>query len=70
MEQVNQILGIAHDITQRKYMETLLDGQKQILEMIATGTTLPDTLTALVRMIEAQSPGMLGSILLLGEGGR
>ena len=67
--QVNQILGIAHDVTQRKHMETLLDGQKQILEMIATGTPLPDTLTALVRLIEAQSPGMLCSILLLDEDG-
>ncbi|WP_413436955.1 PAS domain S-box protein [Sulfuriferula sp. GW1] len=67
--QVSQILGIAHDITRRKHMETLLDGQKHILEMIATGIPLPDTLTALVRLIEAQSPGMLGSILLLDEDG-
>ena len=67
--QVSQILGIAHDISKRKHVETLLEGQKQVLEMIATGTPLPDTLTALVRLIEAQSPGMLGSILLLDDDG-
>ena len=58
-----------HDITERKRTETLLSAQKQVLEMIAGGTSLPETLTALVRLIEAQSPGMLGSILLLDEDG-
>ncbi len=67
--QVRQILGIAHDITEHKQAETLLSGQKHVLEMIAAGTSLPETLTALVRLIEAQSPGMLGSILLLDEDG-
>lgn len=67
--QVSQILGIAHDITQHKRIETLLDGQKQVLEMIANGSPLPETLDALVHLIESQSPGMLGSILLLDDDG-
>ncbi|TCV89611.1 PAS domain S-box protein [Sulfurirhabdus autotrophica] len=67
--QVTQILGIVHDITERKQVETLLDGQKQVLEMIAVGVALPETLTSLVQLIEAQSPGMLGSILLMDEDG-
>ncbi len=67
--QVSQILGIAHDITQHKRIETLLDGQKRVLEMIANGSPLPETLDALVHLIESQSPGMLGSILLLDDDG-
>jgi len=57
------------DITKRKRAEMLLAGQKQVLEMIAAGAHLPEILTALVHLIEAQSPGMLGSILLLDEDG-
>ncbi|MEP7184893.1 MAG: EAL domain-containing protein [Rhodanobacter sp.] len=67
--QISQILGIASDVTLRKRAEILMDRQKQLLEMIATGTPLSETLTALVRSIEEQSPGMLGSVLLLDEDG-
>jgi len=66
---VSQILGITHDITERKQTEALVIGQKHVLEMIAAGTSLPETLTALVRLIEDQSPGMIGSILLLDADG-
>src|SRR5262249_35622125 len=45
-------------------------GQKQVLELIAEGAPLRDTLDALARAVEAQSPGMLCSILLLDEDGR
>src|SRR5262249_30693695 len=47
-----------------------LMGQKQVLELIAEGAPLRDTLDALARAVEAQSPGMLCSILLLDEDGR
>ena len=67
--QVSQILGIASDITVRKSAEILLDRQKQLLEMIATGVPLTETLAALVLSIEDQSPGMLGSVVLLDEDG-
>jgi PAS domain S-box-containing protein len=57
------------DITGRKRAESLLTGQNRVLEMIARGVSLEETLDALVRFIEAESAGMLGSILLLDEEG-
>src|SRR5262249_37503825 len=57
------------DITDRKRAESLLAGQNRVLEMIARGVPLEDTLDALVRFIEGASAGMLGSILLLDEEG-
>lgn len=65
----NPPTDIHQDITEREQAETLLVGQNQVLEMIATGAPLPETLTTLVSLIEGQSPGMLGSILLLDEDG-
>lgn len=58
-----------HDITERKKGEALLTGQKQVLELIATGAPLTETLTTLVRLIEAQSPEMLCTVLLLDADG-
>ena len=46
-----------------------LNSQKQVLELIAAGVPLASTLDALVRSIEAQSPGMLCSVLLLDPDG-
>ncbi|HEY9725115.1 MAG TPA: PAS domain S-box protein, partial [Chroococcales cyanobacterium] len=43
----------------------LLSGQKQVLEMLATGASLADVLDALIQTIEKQSPQMLCSIVLL-----
>jgi PAS domain S-box-containing protein len=61
--------GTARDITERKRAEALLQGQKQVLEMIATSVPLEGTLTTLLRVIEAQSAEMLCSILLLDPDG-
>jgi PAS domain S-box-containing protein len=58
------------DITEQKRVEELLAGQNRILEMIARGRPLTDTLDGLARFIESQSDGMLCSILLLDEDGR
>lgn len=66
---VNQILGITHDITQRKHAEILLSGQNQVLDMIASGISLSTTLTTLIQITEDRVPGMMGSILLLDEDG-
>ena len=49
--------------------DALRDGQKQVEEMIAANAPLDDILSTLVRMIEAQSPGMLCSVLLLSADG-
>jgi PAS domain S-box-containing protein len=40
------------DIDQRKRAETQLAGEKQLLEMVASGRTLPDVLTALCHFVE------------------
>ena len=45
-------------------------GQGRVLEMIATGAPFQETLDALVRTIEADSPELLGSILLLDDDGQ
>jgi len=62
-------LWVARDITERKQAESWLTGQKQILEMIAKGATLGDTLNTLVQIIEQQSREIIGSILLLAPDG-
>ena len=48
----------------------LIAGQGRVLEMIATGAPFQQTLDALVRTIEADSPELLGSILLLDDDGK
>ena len=63
------ILGIYQDITPHKLAQALRSGQQQVLEKIALGTPLAETLDLLVRVVEAQSHGLLGSILLLDEDG-
>ncbi|HZM46600.1 MAG TPA: EAL domain-containing protein [Burkholderiales bacterium] len=45
------------------------DGQNRILESIATGALLAESLRQLVLAMESQSPGMLCSILLLNTDG-
>ncbi|WP_198358718.1 sensor domain-containing protein [Noviherbaspirillum autotrophicum] len=62
--------GTGKEITQRKLEEALQAGQAQVLEMMATGAPLADVLGKLVRVIESQSDGMIGSVLLLGEDGQ
>ncbi|WP_333187361.1 PAS domain S-box protein [Microcoleus sp. B3-D7] len=68
--QENTFIWIARDITQRKQAESWLTGQKQILEMIAKGATLGETLNTLVKIIEQQSRDVIGSILLLAPDGK
>src|SRR5579872_7235785 len=53
----------------RRQTEALRIGENRILEMIAKGAPLGDTLSGLVLLIESQVPGLLGSILLLDEDG-
>ncbi len=61
--------SLLQDIAARKRAEVLLGGQNRLVEMIATGRPLAATLDALIRFIEEQSPGMLGSVLLLDRDG-
>jgi len=54
---------------ERRQAEVLLSGQKQVLEMIASGAPLAKTLDTLLRVVEGESPEMLCMILLLdGDG--
>ena len=46
------------------------EAQSLVLERITTGAPLREVLELLVNTIEARSDGMLGSVLLLEEGGR
>jgi len=62
-------LTALRDITERKLSEELNKTQSKVLEMITGGEPLLKTLDALLRMIEAQSPEMLCSILLMEADG-
>jgi len=68
-EQGVVISAAIRDITERKRAESLVVVQKQALELIARGTPLSESLATLVRLIESQYSGMLGSILLLDDDG-
>ncbi|MFZ3209168.1 MAG: PAS domain S-box protein, partial [Geobacteraceae bacterium] len=61
--------GTCTDIEEFKRARELLAIQTQVLEMVAIGAPLSDTLDTLARAIEAQVPGMLASILLLESDG-
>jgi PAS domain S-box-containing protein len=77
-----QILYVVwRDISRRKEAERELAksresedafraGQGRVLEMIAQGATLSDVLARLVTLIEAQSEGMICSVLQLSEDGK
>lgn len=68
-----QIIGRVwsfRDVTERRSNERLMQGQARILEGIASGVTLPKTLTELCHTAEAASPGLCCAILLLDEAGQ
>src|SRR5438876_11705560 len=52
-----------------KNEEAFRAGRSRILEMIAANAPLGEILKRLVLLIEAQSPGMLCSVLLLSDDG-
>lgn len=64
-------LGVAfHDISSRKRIESVIEGQRQALELSVNGAPLESILNVLVRVVEAQSGNQaLGSILLLDQDG-
>jgi diguanylate cyclase (GGDEF)-like protein/PAS domain S-box-containing protein len=57
------------DITERKRAEKSDAGQRRVLELIAADAPLHETLDEIVRLIEAQSPELLASILLADKDG-
>jgi PAS domain S-box-containing protein len=67
---VGAIVGNFHDITERKWIETLLEGQNRVLEMVAQSAALQDVLEELVHLIEQHSShDVFASILLLDKDG-
>jgi PAS domain S-box-containing protein len=63
--------ALGRDVTERRRTEQLDADQRVILELIARGAPLATVLERLTRLVEAQSPGMLASVLLLdGTGSR
>lgn len=58
------------DATGAQRAHALRIGQEQLLEMMARGVPLPQTLEALVNLVESQSDGVLCSVMLLDDDGR
>jgi len=63
------ILSIARDISERKRSEQREQTRLQILEKLATGSSLPDLLSLIVTFVEQQQTGALCSVLLVDEEG-
>jgi diguanylate cyclase (GGDEF)-like protein/PAS domain S-box-containing protein len=59
------IVGVCHDITERKRAKELRIGQAEILELVASGARLDLVLERLVLLIESQVPNVAGSVLLV-----
>ena len=59
------IVETNNDVTERKRAESLLAGEKRVLEMVAKGESLAEILEAICRLVEEQASGVLASILLL-----
>ncbi len=65
--QTRELPRVLPDITAQKNEEAFRAGQKKVLEMIAANAPLGEILTSLVLLIEAQTPEMLCSVLLLSD---
>lgn len=59
----------AIDITARQDAETMLREQKRIVEMVAMGAPLDDTLAAVISLMEARRPDTSCGILVISEDG-
>ncbi|KXI30816.1 bifunctional diguanylate cyclase/phosphodiesterase [Paraglaciecola hydrolytica] len=64
------LVGVIHDITQRKQTEQREKSRTKILELITSGEPLNHILAAIVGAVEQENPNMLCSILLLDDAGK
>ncbi|MGD0137861.1 MAG: sigma 54-interacting transcriptional regulator [Tepidisphaeraceae bacterium] len=62
--------GANTDIEDRKRAESLLSAEKRTLELIAGGASLADILDNLCRTIDAESPQVISTVLLMDPDGR
>ncbi|MBC6936825.1 MAG: GAF domain-containing protein [Chloroflexi bacterium] len=65
LDLLNMVTGIFAGVLERRRFQAIQAGHRRFLELLAAEHTLADTLHALVQIIEEQSPGMQGLILLL-----
>jgi diguanylate cyclase (GGDEF)-like protein/PAS domain S-box-containing protein len=63
------ICSIIHDITDRKWTESLVAGQRQLLEMIALGAPMDGVLDQIARTLELHAPGVTCAIYLVADDG-
>lgn len=61
---------VVRDVTEAKRALAIQSGQNRFLELLARGGAFEETLTSLIRILEEESPGMSGLILLLDPDGR
>ncbi len=62
--------GTFQDITERKRAEFFKNSEREVLEFIARGGQLPESLTRIVKCYESGFPGARGAMLLLDEAGQ
>lgn len=60
---------IETDIDDRRRAETLLTGEKHLLEMTAAGSSMSDILAALCRLVESAAEGCYCSVVLVNADG-
>lgn len=65
-----QLRGYLMDVTEKETAKLLLEGRRQILEMLAMGRPLKEILDILLLQIESQCDGMLCSVLRLEQPSR
>jgi len=67
---ISRLAGTAQDITEQKFLELEKEHERQVLELVAQGASLPEVLNQLVLRYEVLFPGMRGSVLLLDSSGQ
>jgi PAS domain S-box-containing protein len=65
-----EFVGAIMDVTERKQAESLLAGEKRLLEMVARGDSLIRILDSLCLFVEEQADGVIASILLQDANGK
>ena len=66
---LRMLASILVNALERKRAQAIQEGQRQFLELLATGGDFSETLHTLVSIIEEQWPGMQALVLLLDEEG-
>jgi PAS domain S-box-containing protein len=65
--EVEEVVYSVEEITERYYTECLRSHQREILEQIAYGAPLDDSLEAIIDMVESLRPSIRGSIMRLED---